>query len=106
MDGAFSARDNRRMSYRDRGGEDIAKRLADPETATRVAEIRERMRQIDDAESAYSRARLVWGEDAARIWFESANAFLGGSRPLYVLRTDGAARVLLALDAEMGGGAA
>jgi Protein of unknown function (DUF2384) len=37
---------------------------------------------------------------------ESANAFLGGARPLDVLLTDGAARVLQALDAEMWGGAA
>jgi hypothetical protein len=54
----------------------------------------------------YSRARLVWGGDTAIVWLESANAFLAGSRPLDVLRTEGPARVLLALDAEMGGGAA
>ncbi|MBS4729850.1 DUF2384 domain-containing protein [Mycobacterium sp. SM1] len=59
-----------------------------------------------DLEHVYSRARLVWGGDSARIWMESANAFLGGARPLDVLRTDGAARVLQALDAEMWGGAA
>ncbi len=94
------------MNYRDRGGEYLAKRFADRETAMRVAEIRERMRTIDDADQVYSRACLVWGEDTARIWFESANAFLGGSRPLDVLCTEGPARVLLALDAEMGGGAA
>jgi Antitoxin Xre/MbcA/ParS C-terminal toxin-binding domain len=59
-----------------------------------------------DLEHVYSRARLVWGGDSARIWLESANAFLGGARPLDVLLTDGAARVLQALDAEMWGGAA
>ncbi|WP_234797245.1 MbcA/ParS/Xre antitoxin family protein [Mycobacteroides chelonae] len=59
-----------------------------------------------DLEHVYSRARLVWGEEAARIWLESANAFLGGGRPLDVLLTDGPARVLEALDAEMWGGAA
>lgn len=59
-----------------------------------------------DLEHIYSRARLVWGSDSARIWMESANAFLGGARPLDVLLTDGAARVLQALDAEMWGGAA
>lgn len=59
-----------------------------------------------DLEHVYSRARLVWGGDSARIWMESANAFLGGARPLDVLLTDGAARVLQALDAEMWGGAA
>jgi Protein of unknown function (DUF2384) len=59
-----------------------------------------------DLEHVYSRARLVWGGDSARIWMESANVFLGGARPLDVLLTDGAARVLQALDAEMWGGAA
>lgn len=59
-----------------------------------------------DLEHVYSRARLVWGEEAARIWLESANAFLAGARPLDVLLTDGPARVLEALDAEMWGGAA
>jgi hypothetical protein len=59
-----------------------------------------------DLEHVYSRARLVWGGDSARIWMESANAFLGGARPLDVLLTDGAARALQALDAEMWGGAA
>lgn len=59
-----------------------------------------------DLEHVYSRARLVWGEEAARIWLESANAFLSGARPLDVLLTDGPARVLEALDAEMWGGAA
>lgn len=59
-----------------------------------------------DLEHVYSRARLVWGGDSARIWLESANAFLEGARPLDVLLTDGAPRVLQALDAEMWGGAA
>jgi Antitoxin Xre/MbcA/ParS C-terminal toxin-binding domain len=59
-----------------------------------------------DLEHVYSRARLVWGGESARIWLESANAFLGGARPLDVLLTDGPARVLEALDAEMWGGAA
>ncbi len=59
-----------------------------------------------DLEHVYSRARLVWGEETARIWLESANAFLSGARPLDVLLTDGPARVLEALDAEMWGGAA
>jgi len=37
---------------------------------------------------------------------ESANVFLGGARPLDVLLTEGPARVLQTLDAEMWGGAA
>lgn len=59
-----------------------------------------------DLEHVYSRARLVWGAESARIWLESANAFLSGARPLDVLITEGSAQVLLALDAEMWGGAA
>lgn len=59
-----------------------------------------------DLEHIYARARLVWGKDTARIWLESNNAHLGGARPLDVLHTDGPARVLEALDAEMWGGAA
>lgn len=59
-----------------------------------------------DLEHVYSRARLVWGEQTARIWLESTNAFLSGARPLDVLLTAGPARVLEALDAEMWGGAA
>lgn len=59
-----------------------------------------------DLEHVFSRARLVWGGDSARIWLSSANAYLGGARPLDVLITEGPARVLQALDAEMWGGAA
>lgn len=59
-----------------------------------------------DLEHVLARARLVWGGDSARIWMESANAFLNAARPLDVVRTDGPARVLEALDAEMWGGAA
>jgi len=59
-----------------------------------------------DLEHIYSRARLVWGGESARIWMESANVFLGGARPLDVLLTEGPARVLQTLDAEMWGGAA
>ncbi|WP_268793870.1 antitoxin Xre/MbcA/ParS toxin-binding domain-containing protein [Mycolicibacterium mucogenicum] len=54
----------------------------------------------------YARARLVWAGASADIWMESANAFLGGARPLDVLLTDGSSRVLLALDAETWGGGA
>lgn len=59
-----------------------------------------------DLEHVYSRARLVWGGESARIWLESTNVFLSGARPLDVLLTEGPAQVLLALDAEMWGGAA
>ncbi|WP_193606173.1 antitoxin Xre/MbcA/ParS toxin-binding domain-containing protein [Mycobacteroides abscessus] len=59
-----------------------------------------------DLEHVYSRARLVWGGDTARVWLESPNVYLSGARPLDVLLTNGAAPVLEALDAEMWGGAA
>lgn len=59
-----------------------------------------------DLEHVYSRARLVWGGETARVWLESSNVFLSGARPLDVLLTDGVAAVLEALDAEMWGGAA
>lgn len=52
------------------------------------------------------RANQVWGPDAARIWITSANAFLGGARPLEVLEREGAARLIEVLRAEMWGGAA
>ncbi|AWG62952.1 antitoxin Xre/MbcA/ParS toxin-binding domain-containing protein [Mycobacteroides abscessus] len=93
------------MTFRDRGGEYLAKMLADGEAAARVAEIREQMRHAD-AEDVSARACLVWTDDVADIWLQSPNAFLAGVRPLDVLLTDGAARVLESLDAEMGGGAA
>nr|WP_309226819.1 MULTISPECIES: antitoxin Xre/MbcA/ParS toxin-binding domain-containing protein [unclassified Mycolicibacterium] len=44
----------------------------------------------------------MWGKDAVRIWLESVNSLLGGARPIGVLRTDGAARALQALDAGAG----
>jgi uncharacterized protein (DUF2384 family) len=46
--------------------------------------------QLIDLEHVYSRARLVWGGESARIWMESADVFLGGVRPLDVLLTEGA----------------
>lgn len=59
-----------------------------------------------DLEHVLARARLVWGESAARMWLESANASLGGARPLDVLQLSGPAPVLVALDAEAWGGVA
>lgn len=53
-----------------------------------------------------ARTRLVWGEAAARTWLKSPNAFLSGARPIDVLRVDGPARILEALDAEAWGEAA
>lgn len=59
-----------------------------------------------DLEHVLARARLVWGETAARTWLDSANVYLGGGRPIDVLQISGPAPVLEALDAETWGGAA
>ncbi|MGU3587481.1 antitoxin Xre/MbcA/ParS toxin-binding domain-containing protein [Rhodococcus sp. C26F] len=59
-----------------------------------------------DLEHVLARARLVWGEEAARTWLESANVYLDGGRPIDVLQLSGPAPVLEALDAETWGGAA
>ncbi|MCJ0907059.1 antitoxin Xre/MbcA/ParS toxin-binding domain-containing protein [Rhodococcus sp. ARC_M6] len=59
-----------------------------------------------DLEHVLARARLVWGGAAARTWLESANVYLGGARPIDVIRVSGPALVLEALNGEMWGGAA
>lgn len=58
-----------------------------------------------DLEHILARARLVWGAEAAATWMESANSYLGGARPVDVLRISGSAPVLEALDAETWGAA-
>ena len=57
------------------------------------------------SECVLARARLVWGEAAARTWLVSANAYLGGARPVDVLELSGPVLVLEALEAETWGGA-
>lgn len=59
-----------------------------------------------DLEHVLARARLVWGETAARTWLESTNSYLDGARPIDVLQLSGPSRLLDALDAEAWGGAA
>ncbi|MDV8070854.1 antitoxin Xre/MbcA/ParS toxin-binding domain-containing protein [Rhodococcus sp. IEGM 1366] len=59
-----------------------------------------------DLEHVLARARLVWGETAARTWLESPNVYLDGARPIDVLQISGPAPILEALDAETWGGAA
>ena len=51
-------------------------------------------------------ARQVWGVEAARIWMESANAYLQGARPVDVVALEGPGRVKRILEAEMWGGGA
>jgi len=59
-----------------------------------------------DLEHVLAKARLIWGEDAAKRWLSSANSYLEGARPLDVLQHRGPSAVLDALEAEMWGGAA
>lgn len=59
-----------------------------------------------DLDYVMMRASRVWGPDAARTWIASPNAFLGGARPMEVLKRDGVTRLVEVLDAEMWGGAA
>ncbi len=59
-----------------------------------------------DLEHVLARVRLVWAEPTAANWMTSANAHLGGARPIDVLSTRGVGPVLDALDAGAWGGAA
>lgn len=59
-----------------------------------------------DLEHVLARTRLVWAEPAATVWLTSANAHLGGARPVEVLRLQGPGPVLEALDAAAWGAAA
>lgn len=59
-----------------------------------------------DLEHVLAKARLIWGENAAKRWLSSANSYLEGARPLDVLQHRGPSAVLDALEAEMWGGAA
>ncbi len=59
-----------------------------------------------DLEHVLAKARLIWGEEAAKQWLRSPNSYLEGARPLDVLHHRGPSAVLDALDAEMWGGAA
>lgn len=59
-----------------------------------------------DLEHVLARTRLVWAEPVASVWLTSANAHLGGARPVEVLRLQGPGPVLEALDAAAWGAAA
>lgn len=59
-----------------------------------------------DLEHVLARVHLVWAEPAATAWMISANAYLGGARPVDVLRLRGPGPVLEALDAGTWGSAA
>lgn len=59
-----------------------------------------------DLEHVLARVRLVWGEPAATVWMDSANAHLNGAKPVDVMRAEGVGRVLRALDADTWGSGA
>lgn len=61
-------------------------------------------RELVDLDHIYARACLLWEPEVAKDWLESPNSHLDGATPLDVLRTRGAAEVLMALDAAEQGG--
>jgi hypothetical protein len=60
--------------------------------------------QPEDLTTVRRRVREVWAEPVAEVWMVSANAHLGGARPVDVLALSGPAEVLAALDAVEAGG--
>ncbi len=60
-------------------------------------------RQLLDLDHVVGRAGLIWPESVITAWLEGRNSFLGGARPIDVLRTQNSAPVVEALDAELAG---
>jgi hypothetical protein len=56
-----------------------------------------------DLDHIIARLQLIWDEDVIGDWLEGANAFLGGARPIDVLRLNGSGPVLEAIEAEAAG---
>lgn len=63
----------------------------------------ESQRRIHDLEYVWSRLTMVWVDEVARVWLESANAHLDGARPIDVLILEGPAPVIEAIDAQLAG---
>lgn len=61
------------------------------------------LRRIQDLDYVLSRAQRVWTEPVARTWLRSPNAMLNGATPLDVLKMEGPAPVISALDAASSG---
>jgi len=59
--------------------------------------------RIADLDYIWTRLTAGLAVDAARIWLQSANQYLGGSQPLEWLRVHGPARVIEAFDAAEAG---
>lgn len=61
------------------------------------------LRRIQDLDYVLSRAQRVWTEPVAQTWLLSPNAMLNGATPLDVLKLEGPAPVIAALDAASAG---
>ena len=59
---------------------------------------RDMARRIVDLHDVLTRILRVYGRDAAAMWLFGSEPFLGGARPIDVLVTEGAARVVRAID--------
>ncbi len=63
----------------------------------------ENARVIVDLDHVIARAGLVWKPAVTTAWLSGHNSFLGGARPIDVIKTEGAAAVIEALDQELAG---
>lgn len=61
------------------------------------------LRRIQDLEYVLSRVGRIYPPQVAGTWLESPNAMLNGATPLAVLKAEGPAPVIAALDASSAG---
>ena len=64
------------------------------------------LRQIQDLDDVWSRAQRVWAQPVAREWLPSSNSMLKDASPLTVLKMEGPAPLIAALDAACAGSCA
>lgn len=63
----------------------------------------ENARAIVDLDHVIARAGLLWKPSVVTAWLSGHNSFLEGARPIDVIKTQGAAPVIEALDQELSG---
>lgn len=63
----------------------------------------ENARVIVDLDYVVARAGLLWKPPVVQSWLVGRNAFLGGARPIDVVKMEGSGRVIDALDQELSG---